>query len=238
MFAWKENTIVEATLSKPSTDTSVRPPRLKVVNHPLFDHYLTIARRKETPTPEFRRIVCGPLATKLIDVVTEEFPQEDVDIETPLCQMVGSQSKVRVTLIPVMRSGTAFERAVLELLPWARVAHAGMFRDPQSLKPTVYRSWVAENLSEDIVIILEPMLATAGSAAATAAMAVQMGAKPSNIILMSLVAAPEGIKAFSQAYPESLIVVGAVDERLDHRGYIVPGLGDAGDRLFGTAPMH
>ncbi len=207
-------------------------PHLTVVAHPLVQHKLSLLRQKQTPTAEFRRLV-KEIALLLGYEITRDLPLATMTIETPLTAM---ESKVlagkKVCLISILRAGNGLLEGMLDLMPSARVGHIGLYRDPATLQPVEYYYKVPQDIAERPVIIVDPMLATANSAAAAVARVKRDGAQ--DIKLACLIAAPEGVRLMAGAHPDVPIYTAALDERLNDHGYILPGLGDAGDRLFGT----
>lgn len=203
-----------------------------VMNHPLIQHKLTLIRDKNTGSKDFRELV-EEVAMLMCYEVTRNMPLEDVEIETPICKM---NTKVlagrKVGLVPILRAGLGMVDGFLHLLPAAKVGHIGLYRDPETLKPVEYYCKLPTDVQERELIVLDPMLATGGSANAAIQFLKDRGAN--SIKLVCLISCPEGIKAVNEAHPDIEIYVGAVDEMLNDHAYIVPGLGDAGDRLFGT----
>ena len=206
--------------------------KVTVVNHPLVQHKLTLMRQKETGTKDFRELL-EEIAMLMTYEITRDFPLEEVEIETPVAKC---KSKVlagkKVGVVPILRAGLGMLGGVLNMVPAARVGHIGLYRDPETLKPVEYYCKLPSDVEERTLIVVDPMLATGGSASAALQMIKDKGAK--SITLMCLVAAPEGIRVINHDHPEVPIYAAAVDERLNEKGYIVPGLGDAGDRIFGT----
>ncbi len=205
---------------------------LTVVAHPLVQHKLSLLRQKETPTAEFRRLV-KEIALLIGYEITRDLPLTATPIETPLMMM---ESKVlagkKVCLISILRAGNGLLEGMLDLMPSARVGHIGLYRDPKTLQPVEYYYKVPQDIAERPVIIVDPMLATANSAAAAVARIKKDGV--TDIKLACLIAAPEGVELMARAHPDVPIFTAGLDERLNDHGYILPGLGDAGDRLFGT----
>jgi len=203
-----------------------------VVDHPLVRHKLTLLRRKETSTASFRRLV-REVATLLCYEVTGDLPMEDVEIETPVAVM---QSPVlsgkKLVFASILRAGTGLLDGMLDLVPSARVAHVGLYRDPDTLQAVEYYFKAPEGLAERLTIVVDPMLATGHSAIAAIDRLKEAGA--AELRFVCLLAAPEGVSALRDHHPDVPILTAAIDERLDEHAYIVPGLGDAGDRLFGT----
>jgi len=206
--------------------------RLVICDHPLIRHKLTIIRDKNTNTKQFRELV-DEVAMMMAYELTRELPLEEVTVETPVATAKGWQISGRsVGLVPILRAGLGMVDGVLRILPSAKVGHIGMYRDHETLKPVEYYISLPTDVAERELIVIDPMLATGGSACAAIDMLKQRGCKPSK--LMCLIAAPEGVKAVQERHPEVDIYLAALDERLNEHGYIVPGLGDAGDRLYGT----
>jgi uracil phosphoribosyltransferase len=203
-----------------------------VMNHPMIQHKLTILRDKNTGVKEFRELV-EELSMFMGYEVTRNLSVEEVEIETPVCT---TKSKViagkKLGIIPILRAGLGMVDGMLKLIPAAKVGHIGLYRDPETLQPVEYYCKLPSDVAERDLIVLDPMLATGGSAVAAINFLKAKGAK--SIKLVNLIAAPEGVKAVAEAHPDVEIYVAAVDEKLNDHGYIVPGLGDAGDRLFGT----
>jgi uracil phosphoribosyltransferase len=203
-----------------------------VMEHPLIQHKLTLLRDKNTGVKEFRELV-EELSLLMGYEVTRNLTVEETEIETPICR---TNSKViagkKLGIVPILRAGLGMVDGMLKLIPAAKVGHVGLYRDPETLMPVEYYCKLPSDVAERDLIVLDPMLATGGSASAAISFLKDKGAK--SIKLVNLIAAPEGIKAVVEAHPDVEIYVAAVDERLNDHGYIVPGLGDAGDRLFGT----
>jgi len=203
-----------------------------VMEHPLIQHKLTILRDKNTGVKEFRELV-EELSLLMGYEVTRNLTVEDTEVETPICT---TRSKViagkKLGIVPILRAGLGMVDGMLRLIPAAKVGHIGLYRDPETLKPVEYYCKLPSDVAERDLIVLDPMLATGGSASAAITFLKEKGAK--SIKLVNLIAAPEGIQTVVEAHPDVEIYVAAVDEKLNDHGYIVPGLGDAGDRLFGT----
>jgi uracil phosphoribosyltransferase len=203
-----------------------------VVDHPLVQHKLTLLRRKETSTADFRKLV-REIGTLLAYEVMRDLPLTQTSIETPLQAM---ESPViegkKLCLVSILRAGNGLLDGMLDLVPSARVAHVGIYREPATLVAVEYYFKVPDNLAERLLIVVDPMLATGNSAIAAVERLKEAGAGA--IKFVCLLAAPEGVAAFSEAHPDVPIFTAAVDDRLDDHGYILPGLGDAGDRIFGT----
>jgi uracil phosphoribosyltransferase len=206
--------------------------RVYVFDHPLIQHKVTFIRDKNTGTKEFRELV-DEVATLMGYEITRDMPLAQTTIETPVatCQSNVIAGK-KVGLVPILRAGLGMVDGLLKLIPAAKVGHIGLYRDPETLQPVEYYVKLPTDIAERDLIVIDPMLATGGSAVAAITALKKRGAK--NMKLMCLIAAPEGIKAVQDEHPEVDIYVAAIDEKLNDHGYIVPGLGDAGDRLFGT----
>ena len=205
---------------------------LTVVDHPLVQHKLTLMRRTDTSTADFRRLL-REISLLLAYEVTRDLPIELVDIETPVAPMrAPTLAGKKLCIISVLRAGNGILEGMLDLIPSARVGHIGLYRDPTTLEAIEYYFKVPEDITERDVIVVDPMLATGNSAVAAVHRIKVREAR--TIKYVCLVAAPEGVKAFHADHPDVPIFTAALDERLNDHGYIVPGLGDAGDRLFGT----
>jgi uracil phosphoribosyltransferase len=210
----------------------MRRAGLTVLDHPLVQHKLTLLRQKETPVADFRRIA-REISLLACYEVTRDLPLETVPIETPLEPMMGRMiSGKKLCFVSILRAGNGILEGMLDAVPSARVGHIGLYRDPVTLQPVEYYLKVPEDISERLVIVVDPMLATGHSAAAAVARLKQAGAQ--QISFVCLIAAPEGLDVLATAHPDIKVFAGAVDRCLDEHGYIRPGLGDAGDRLFGT----
>jgi uracil phosphoribosyltransferase len=207
-------------------------PKLVVVDHPLVQHKLSLMRRKETPTAEFRRLV-KEIALLLGYEICRDLPLEDVEVETPLeVTRVKMLAGKKLCLVSVLRAGNGLLEGMLDLIPSARVGHVGLYRDPETLKPVEYYYKVPSDIAERQVILVDPMLATANSAIAAVSKVKQSGA--TDIKYACLLAAPEGVRKFHDAHPDVPVFTAALDRELNDHGYIMPGLGDAGDRIYGT----
>ena len=203
-----------------------------VLDHPLIQHKLTIIRRKDTGSNEFRRIV-GEIGGLMTYEITRDLPLEDVEIETPMGKTVQKEiAGKKLTIVPILRAGMGMLNGVLEMVPSAKIAVIGMYRDEKTLKPHEYFFKAPKDIAERECLVVDPMLATGGSAAAAITLLKEKGAQ--HIKLMCLVAAPEGVEVVNKEHPDVPIYVAALDEKLNDHGYILPGLGDAGDRIFGT----
>jgi uracil phosphoribosyltransferase len=206
--------------------------QLTVVGHPLILHKLTIMRRKDTTTDNFRRLL-REISQLLAYEVTRDLPLEMVPIETPLAAIEAPQiSGKKLCLVSILRAGNGMLDGMLDILPAARVGHIGLYRDPATLAAVEYYFKVPEDIADRLVIVVDPMLATGHSAAAALTRLKAAGA--ASIKYVCLLAAPEGVAALRAVHPDIAIYTAAVDDHLNSHGYIVPGLGDAGDRLFGT----
>ena len=207
-------------------------PNLVVVAHPLVQHKLTLMRMRQTPVAEFRRLV-REVALLIGYEITRDLPLTTVDIETPLMPMRAPLLEgKKVCLISILRAGNGLLEGMLDLMPSARVGHIGLYRNPETLQPVEYYYKVPQDIVDRPVIIVDPMLATANSAVAAVDRVKRDGV--TDIKLACLLAAPEGIARMAEAHPDVTVYTAARDERLNEHGYIVPGLGDAGDRIFGT----
>ena len=205
---------------------------LTIVDHPLVQHKLTLMREKETSTNSFRRLL-REISLLLAYEVTRELELTTARIETPLCEMDAPLLEgKKLALISILRAGNGLLDGILELIPAARVGFIGLYRDPDTLQPVKYYSKVPKELDARMTIVVDPMLATGNSSAAAIQMLKDEGAK--NLRFLCLLAAPEGVERMRQAHPDVPIFTAAVDSHLNDHGYIVPGLGDAGDRMFGT----
>lgn len=206
--------------------------KITQIAHPLILHKLSIIRNKETGAKDFRELV-EEIAMLMAYEVTRDFPLEEVEIETPICKTKAKMlSGKKVAIVPILRAGLGMVDGMLKLIPAAKVGHIGLYRDEETLKPVEYFCKLPQDINEREIIVTDPMLATGGSAIDAINALKKRGAK--NIRLMCLVASPDGIKAVMDAHPDIDIYTAAIDEKLNEHGYIVPGLGDAGDRLFGT----
>ena len=205
-----------------------------VLNHPLIQHKLTMIRQKDCGTKVFREVV-NEISMLMAYEVSRDLPLEDVEIETPLVKTtLKTLAGKKVAIIPILRAGLGMVDGILELIPAAKIGHVGMYRDHDTLQPVEYFVKLPSDISERQLFVVDPMLATGGSAVAAIDALLKRGAQPNSIKFCCLVAAPEGVKVLQDAHPEIDIYAAALDERLNENGYILPGLGDAGDRLFGT----
>ena len=206
--------------------------KVHVLDHPLLQHKVSILRRQDTGVKEFREIVSEIAALECYEA-TRDLPLEDVVIETPVATGTFKQlTGKKLAIVPILRAGLGMVDGILDLIPSAKVGHIGLYRDPDTLAPVEYYCKMPSDIAERDVLVLDPMLATGGSAAAAITFLKGYGCK--NIKLMNVLAAPEGIKAVQEAHPDVDIYVAALDQGLNDHSYIVPGLGDAGDRIFGT----
>lgn len=203
-----------------------------VTDHPLIQHKLSLMRDKNTGSKDFRELL-AEIAMLMCYEVTRSFQVEEVEIETPICI---TKSKMltgkKVAIVPILRAGLGMVEGMVKLVPAAKVGHIGLYRDPETLKPVEYYCKLPSDIQERDVIVTDPMLATGGSACGAIQMLKEKGAI--NIKLMCLIAAPEGVEAVRLQHPDVDIYIANIDEKLNEHGYIVPGLGDAGDRIFGT----
>ena len=206
--------------------------KIMVFDHPLIQHKVSMMRDINTTSKEFRDLA-REVAMLMAFEVTRDLPTMEVDIETPICPTTVKMLKgLDVAIVPILRAGLGFVDGMLEIIPNAKVGHVGLYRDPETHEPVEYYCKLPEDIDKRKVIIVDPMLATGGSAIAAVDFVKKRGAK--DISLMFLIAAPEGIKALTDAHPDVDIYIAAKDDHLNENAYIVPGLGDAGDRIFGT----
>ncbi len=207
-------------------------PNLSVINHPLLQHKLTFLRREETSTAGFRRLV-KEISQMLAYEVTRDLPTESMRIKTPIAEIDSPIiSGKKQCIVSILRAGNGMLDGMLELLPAARVGHIGLYRDPDTLEPVEYYFKAPEDISERLVIVVDPMLATGNSAVAAISRLKEYGV--TSMKFVCLLAAPEGVKNLLDHHPDVSITTASLDEKLNEHGYIVPGLGDAGDRIFGT----
>lgn len=206
--------------------------QLYVMNHPLILHKLSVIRDKNTSVKEFREII-SEIAGLMCYEATRDLPLADVEIETPVdTATVKRLAGKKLAIVPILRAGLGMVDGIIQLIPNVKVGHIGLYRDPETLKPVEYYCKLPKDIEERDVFVIDPMLATGGSAEAAIEFIKQRGGK--NIRLMNIIAAPEGVKKIQEAHPDVDIYTAALDEKLNEHGYIVPGLGDAGDRIFGT----
>lgn len=206
--------------------------KVVIMDHPLIQHKIGYIRRIDTGTKDFRDTI-SEIATLICYEATRDLQLQDVEIETPICKTTVKELKGRkLCVVPILRAGLGMVDGMLTLIPAAKVGHIGLYRDPQTLKPVEYFCKLPSDCSEREIFVVDPMLATGGSSIAAVSMLKDKGCK--HIHFLCIIAAPEGIKAFQEAHPDVDLFIGAVDEKLNDNSYIVPGLGDAGDRIFGT----
>ena len=206
---------------------------LHLIDHPLIQHKLTLMRRKEASTNSFRRML-GELSTLMAYEITRDMPLQDIEIETPMEKMTGKViDGKKLVLVSILRAGNGFLDGMLNVVPGARIGHIGLYRDPATLKPVEYYFKMPDSMDERDVVVVDPMLAT-GNSAVAAVQQLKDKCNPKSIKFMCLLAAPEGVKTMQAAHPDVDIYTAAVDRQLNDHGYILPGLGDAGDRMFGT----
>lgn len=206
--------------------------QLHIVNHPMVQHKLTIMRNKNTGTKDFRELL-KEIGMLMGYEVTRDLPLSPIEIETPICKMTACEiSGKKLAIVPILRAGLGMADGILELLPVAKVGHIGLYRNEETHEPVFYYCKMPDDIQQRLVIITDPMLATGGSAVAAITKLKEYGCN--NIRLMCLVAAPEGVKRVQSEHPDVDIFVAALDSHMNENAYIVPGLGDAGDRIFGT----
>ena len=206
--------------------------KVMIFDHPLIQHKVSLMRDKNTASKEFRDLA-REVAMLMTYEITRDLPTKDVEIETPICPTtVKMLAGKKLAIVPILRAGLGFVDGMLEIIPSARVGHVGLYRDPETHEPVEYYCKLPEDIDKRKIIIVDPMLATGGSAIAAVDFVKEKGAK--DISLMFLIAAPEGIEALTKAHPDVDIYIAAKDDHLNENAYIVPGLGDAGDRIFGT----
>ncbi|HPU43899.1 MAG TPA: uracil phosphoribosyltransferase [Dictyoglomaceae bacterium] len=203
-----------------------------VVDHPLVQHKLTRLRDKNTSPKEFRELL-AEISSLMIYEVTKDLPIKEVEVETPMSIAKGKVlNDVDIAIVPILRAGLVMAEGILQILPSSKVGHIGLYRDPDTLQPVQYYTKLPDDISEREVIIVDPMLATGGSA--IAAVSILKAKQVKSMKFVCIIAAPEGIKTLQEAHPDVEIYTAAIDDHLNEHGYIIPGLGDAGDRLFGT----
>ncbi|MEE0420244.1 MAG: uracil phosphoribosyltransferase [Lachnospiraceae bacterium] len=206
--------------------------KITVMDHPLIQHKIGIIRRKEVGSKDFREMI-GEIAMLMCYEATRDLKLQDVEIETPICPMTAKELQgKKLAVVPILRAGLGMVEGMLAMIPAAKVGHIGLYRDPETLLPVEYYCKLPADSSEREVFVVDPMLATGGSSTAAIRMLKKKGVK--SIRFMCIIAAPEGVKKMQEEHPDVDIYIGALDERLNDHGYIVPGLGDAGDRIFGT----
>lgn len=205
-----------------------------VLDHPLIQHKLTMIRQKACGTKVFREVV-NEISMLMAYEVSRDLPLEDIEIETPMVKTVQKTlSGKKVAVVPILRAGLGMVDGIVELIPAAKIGHVGLYRDHNTLEPVEYFVKLPSDIAERQLFVVDPMLATGGSAVAAIDALLKRGAQPSSIKFVCLVAAPEGVEILQQAHPDIDIYTACLDEKLNENGYILPGLGDAGDRLFGT----
>ena len=203
-----------------------------VMDHPLIHHKLAVLRNKETPVKEFRELI-NEISGLMCYEATRNLPTMDVEVETPVatakCKMLAGK---KLAIVPILRAGLGMVDALVDLIPSAKIGHIGLYRDPVTHEPVEYYCKLPEDIGNRVTFVVDPMLATGGSAIAAINFLKQHGCK--NIIMMNIIGCPEGIKKVQEAHPDVEMYLAACDERLNDHAYIIPGLGDAGDRIFGT----
>lgn len=206
--------------------------KVVVMDHPLIQHKIGYIRRKDTGTKDFRQTI-GEIANLICYEATRDLKLADVEIETPICKTtVKELSGKKLAVVPILRAGLGMVDGMLQLIPTAKVGHIGLYRNEETLEPVEYYCKLPEDCAQREVFVVDPMLATGGSSSAAIKMLKDRGCK--NIHFMCIIAAPEGVERMKKDHPDVDIYIGAMDEHLNENGYIVPGLGDAGDRIFGT----
>ncbi|ADL33022.1 uracil phosphoribosyltransferase Upp [Butyrivibrio proteoclasticus B316] len=206
--------------------------KVVIMDHPLIQHKIGYIRRTDTGTKDFRDTI-AEIATLICYEATRDLQLQDVEIETPICKTTVKELKGRkLCVVPILRAGLGMVDGMLALIPAAKVGHIGLYRDPETLKPVEYYCKMPADVAEREIFVVDPMLATGGSSVAAIQMLKDRGCK--HIHFLCIIAAPEGLEAMKAAHPDVDIYVGSLDEKLNEHGYIVPGLGDAGDRIFGT----
>ena len=203
-----------------------------VLDHPLIQHKLAILRDKNTPVKEFREMI-GEIAALMCYEATRNLPTQEVEVETPIATAkVRKLAGKKLAIVPILRAGLGMVDAMVQLIPSAKIGHIGLYRDPETHKPVEYYCKLPEDVENRQVFVVDPMLATGGSAVAAIDFLKGHGCR--NIVMMNIIGCPEGVKAVQEAHPDVEIYLAALDERLNEHAYIIPGLGDAGDRIFGT----
>ena len=206
--------------------------KVVVMDHPLIQHKIGIMRRQDTGSKEFRTLVSEVAMLECYEA-TRDLELRDVEIETPICKATVKELKgKKLAVVPILRAGLGMVEGMLEMIPAAKVGHIGLYRDPETAEPVEYYCKLPADCANREVFVVDPRLATGGSAVAALQMLKDKGVK--NIRFMCIIAAPEGVKRLQEAHPDVDLFIGALDERLNEKKYIVPGLGDAGDRIFGT----
>lgn len=206
--------------------------KIVVMDHPLIQHKIGVIRREEVGSKDFRQII-GEIAMLMCYEATRNLKLQDVEIQTPICKMTARELQgKKLAVVPILRAGLGMVDGMLAMIPAAKVGHIGLYRDPETLEPVEYYCKLPADTSEREVFVVDPMLATGGSAVEAIRMLKKKGVE--RIRFMCIIAAPEGVERMQQEHPDVDLYVGALDEKLNDHGYIVPGLGDAGDRIFGT----
>ena len=205
---------------------------VQIMDHPLIKHKISYIRQENVGSRDFRAVV-GEIAALMCYEATRDLKLQDVKIKTPICETVGQElSGKKMAVVPILRAGIGMVDGILNMIPAAKVGHIGLYRDPETFEPVEYYCKLPADSNEREVFVVDPMLATGGSAVAAIQMLKDKGVK--NIRFLCIIAAPEGVEAMKKAHPDVDIYIGALDQHLNEHGYIVPGLGDAGDRIFGT----
>lgn len=213
-------------------EEAARMGKVVIMEHPLIQHKIGYIRRIETGTKDFRQTI-SEIASLICYEATRELSLSEVEVETPICKtMVKVLKGKKMAIVPILRAGLGMVDGMLNLIPAARVGHIGLYRDPETLKPVDYYCKIPTDCAEREVFVVDPMLATGGSSVAAINMLKEKGCE--NIRFLCIIAAPEGVRAMQEAHPDVDLYIGALDDGLDENSYIVPGLGDAGDRIFGT----
>ena len=206
--------------------------QVHVIDHPMIQHKLTIMRDKETGSKDFRQLL-EEISLLMGYEVTRDLPLEDKEIETPICKMTAKKVRGRkLAIVPILRAGLGMVDAMVDLIPSAKIGHIGLYSDPETHEPVEYYCKLPEDIDKRQVYVVDPMLATGGSAVAAIDFLKKHGCK--NIVMMNIIGCPEGIKRVTEAHPDVDLYVATCDEKLNDHAYIVPGLGDCGDRIFGT----
>ena len=206
--------------------------RTVIMDHPLIQHKIGIIRKKDTSSKEFREMI-SEIAMLMCYEATRDLKLADVEIDTPICKTTVKELKgKKLAVVPILRAGLGMVDGMLAMIPAAKVGHIGLYRDPETLEPVEYYCKLPSDCANREVFVVDPMLATGGSSSAAIQMLKDKGVK--NIRLMCIIAAPEGVKKMQEDHPDVDVYIGALDDHLNEHGYIVPGLGDAGDRIFGT----
>ena len=205
---------------------------VQVMDHPLIQHKISYIRREDVGSRDFRAVV-GEIAALMCYEATRDLKLKDVKITTPICEMTGKElSGKKMAVVPILRAGIGMVDGILNMIPAAKVGHIGLYRDPQTFEPVEYYCKLSADCDEREVFVVDPMLATGGSSVAAIRMLKDKGVK--NIRFMCIIAAPEGVERMTREHPDVDLYIGALDDHLNEQKYIVPGLGDAGDRIFGT----